>query len=117
MDQIEAIATIASAAEERLIQTFMPGPLSLALVSRSTVAPSVTATLPTVCIRIPDHAIAQKLLASVAFPIAAPSANRSGRPSPTTAAMVYQDLNTQIPYILDGGPSVYGIESTVVTVV
>lgn len=115
-DAIDTIATIENSIEETLITSFMPWPFSLVLSSKKNLAPSVSPHQETVCIRIPDHPTAQQLLTHVKTPIAAPSANRSGRPSPTTAAMVYDDLHDRIPYIIDGWASVYGIESTVVKV-
>ena len=88
---------------ESLASAFWPGPLTLLLPKKSIVPDIVTAGLPTVAIRLPSHPAAQALLRACGFPLAAPSANRSGRPSPTTAEHVYEDLNGRIPLILDGG--------------
>ena len=98
---------------ESLANAFWPGPLTLLLPKKSIVPDIVTAGLPTVAIRLPSHPAAQALLRACGFPLAAPSANRSGRPSPTTAEHVYEDLNGRIPLILDGGSCEVGLDSTV----
>jgi len=102
-----------------LAEAFWPGPLSLVLQKRPAcgIADLVSAGLDTVALRAPAHPVAQALLAEVKLPIAAPSANRSGRISPTTAAHVEAELGEQRAMILDGGPCPLGIESTVVSVV
>lgn len=100
---------------EQLIREFWPGPLTLVLPVRAGVLSArVTAGLNTVAVRMPDHAVALRLLAEAACPVAAPSANLSGRPSPTTAAHVLEDLDGRIDGILDAGPTGVGVESTVV---
>lgn len=101
-----------------LAQAFWPGPLSLVLKKRpaSGIVDLVSAGLETIALRAPAHPVAQALLAAVQLPIAAPSANRSGRISPTTAAHVEAELDDRPAMILDGGPSPLGIESTVVAV-
>ncbi len=101
-----------------LAEAFWPGPLSLVLPQRegSGIADLVTAGLGTIALRAPNHKIAQALLAETRLPIAAPSANRSGRISPTTAAHVEAELGDIPAMILDGGPCQRGIESTVVSV-
>ncbi len=103
----------------RLAEAFWPGPLSLVLSRRPTcgIADLVSAGLDTIALRAPAHPVAQALLAEVKLPIAAPSANRSGRISPTTAAHVEAELGDRPAIILDGGPGPLGIESTVVSVV
>ncbi len=100
----------------RLAEAFWPGPLSLVVpkVAGAAIADIVTAGLDTIAIRVPSHPIAQALLAAVDRPLAAPSANRSGRPSPTTAAHVLADLGDRVGVILDAGPAPIGLESTVV---
>jgi L-threonylcarbamoyladenylate synthase len=98
---------------ELLAAAFMPGPLTLVLPSDSSIPLIARAGLPTVALRVPAHPVALVLLA-VSGPLVAPSANLSGRPSPTTARHVYDDLAGRIPAILDGGPCTVGIESTVV---
>jgi len=99
----------------RLAEAFWPGPLTLVLDRRprSTLCDLVTAGLETVALRVPDHPIAQALLAAVGLPLAAPSANRSGRLSPTRAEHVLADLGGSVALILDGGPTAHGLESTV----
>ena len=101
-----------------LAQAFWPGPLSLVLRKRPAcgIADLVSAGLDTIALRAPAHPVAQALLEAVKLPIAAPSANRSGRISPTTAAHVEAELDDRPAMILDGGPCPLGIESTVVAV-
>lgn len=113
----EALAVFDGTAR-KLAETFWPGPLSLVLPKRvgSGIADLVTAGLDTIALRAPNHPVAQKLLAQAKIPIAAPSANRSGRISPTTAAHVAAELGELPAMILDGGPCTLGIESTVVRV-
>ena len=96
-----------------LMKAFWPGPLTLVLPKKPHIPMEITAGLDTVAIRMPDHPVALALLKSSNLPIAAPSANLSGRPSPTTAEHVLTDLNGKIPLILDGGPCREGVESTV----
>ena len=74
----------------------------------------MTAGLSTVAVRMPAHPVARALIEAAGVPIAAPSANRSGRPSPTTALDVLEDMDGRVPLILDGGPCQVGVESTVV---
>lgn len=110
---------LVNAAARTLAEAFWPGPLTLVLKRRSTcgVAELVSAGLDTIALRAPAHPVAQALLAKAALPLAAPSANRSGRISPTTAAHVEAELGDRPAMILDGGPSPLGIESTVVSMV
>ena len=100
-----------------LMDTFWPGPLTLIAPKSDIVPDEVTAGLDTVAVRLPQNKTARALIAKAGVPIAAPSANRSGRPSPTTAQHVLDDLGGQIPLILDGGPCRYGVESTVLSLV
>lgn len=96
------------------MEAFWPGALTLILQTKPGVfAENVTASLSTVGIRVPNHPIALNLLKRVKLPIAAPSANTSGKPSPTLAEHVYHDMEGTIPLILDGGATMIGIESTV----
>ncbi|MFB1051523.1 L-threonylcarbamoyladenylate synthase [Paraliobacillus sp. JSM ZJ581] len=99
---------------KKLIHAFMPGPITVILPSSEAIAMNVTAGLNTVGIRIPDHPIARALLRAVNLPIAAPSANTSGRPSPTSAIHVFHDLNGKIAGIVDSAATEVGVESTVV---
>ncbi|HYV06936.1 MAG TPA: L-threonylcarbamoyladenylate synthase [Blastocatellia bacterium] len=110
---LDLVAEDVSAKAEALIAAFWPGPLTLVLRRDPRVAESVSAGLATVAVRIPNTRIASELIRRAATPIAAPSANRSGRPSPTTAAHVATDLDGRIDMILDGGKTKIGIESTV----
>jgi len=98
-----------------LIDTFWPGALSLLFPScPSIIPPIVTANHTTMAVRMPSNTVARALIALADVPLAAPSANSSGSPSPTKAKHVYRDLNGKIPYILDGGACSIGLESTVV---
>lgn len=96
-----------------LMKAFWPGPLTIIMESNGAAASNVTAGLSTVGIRMPDHPLALALLEATGKPLAAPSANRSGRPSPTKADHVKQDLEGRIAGILDGGTTGVGVESTV----
>lgn len=99
-----------------LMRAFWPGPMTLIFPKSPRVPREVTAGLDTVAVRMPSHPVARALIRAAQTPIAAPSANRSGRPSPTTAAHVLEDMEGRIPLILDGGPCEVGLESTVVDV-
>ncbi len=101
---------------EFLCKKFWPGPLTILFKKSSYVLDIITAGLSTVAIRMPSHKIAHRLINLVNIPIAAPSANLSGRPSPTTADHVYHDLHGKIPLIIDGGKCELGVESTVIDV-
>lgn len=98
----------------QLADTFWPGPLTMVLPKKEIVPDLVTAGLPTVAIRMPEHPLALELLRTVNLPIAAPSANPFGQISPTTAQHVLDHLGSRIDLILDGGPCDVGVESTVV---
>jgi L-threonylcarbamoyladenylate synthase len=114
-DQIEQVA-VSNAVSARLEQRFWPGPLTLVLPKRPSVPAAVTAGLPTVAVRVPAHTVAQALLTATGRPLAAPSANLFGRPSPTRARHVLDDLEGRIDAVLDGGPTTVGVESTIVDV-
>ncbi len=100
----------------RLADAFWPGALTLVLPLRpeAGIAPLVTAGLPSIALRVPDHPLAQDLLRCAGRPVAAPSANPSGRISPTSAHHVLAGLSGQIEAVLDGGPCPVGVESTIV---
>ena len=100
----------------RLAQAFWPGPLTLVLPKSETctVSELATAGLDSIAVRVPHHAVAQDLLAAFGRPVVAPSANRSGHVSPTTAAHVLGDLSGRVDLIVDGGPTPVGVESTIV---
>jgi L-threonylcarbamoyladenylate synthase len=101
---------------ERLASAFWPGPLTLVLPKAADcpVAELATAGLDTIAVRVPDHPVARAILAAFGGPVVAPSANRSGHVSPTTAAHVLADLGGRIDLIVDGGPASVGVESTIV---
>ena len=101
---------------ERLARAFWPGPLTLVLPAASTCRISLLARagLDTVAVRSPSHAAARALIEAAGVPLAAPSANRSGAVSPTTAAHVVADLEGRVDWILDGGPCRHGLKSTIV---
>jgi len=99
----------------KLAQAFWPGPLTMILPKKEIVPAAVTAGLDSVAIRMPSHPVARALIAESGCPIAAPSGNRSGRPSPTCAAHMLEDMDGRVPLILDGGPCDVGVESTVVS--
>lgn len=98
---------------ERLAAAFWPGPLTLVLPFKGGLSPLVTAGLDTVAVRVPAHPLAQALLAAFGGPLAAPSANPSGRISPVTAQHVLEGLGGRIAAVLDGGPCAVGLESTI----
>jgi len=97
-----------------LADAFMPGPITVVLPSRGKCAPAVTAGLATVAVRVPVHPVARSLIRLTGKPIAAPSANLSGKPSPTTCEHVITDLEGRVGYIIDGGSCSVGLESTIV---
>jgi len=99
---------------ELLMEAFWPGPLTLVLPKQSHVPDIVTSGLDTVAVRVPSHPMTQALLRQVDFPLSAPSANLFGHVSPTTAQHVNDQLGDRIAYILDGGPTDIGLESTIV---
>lgn len=99
---------------EKLYEAFCPGPLTFVLPKTRQVPDLLTAGHSTVAVRFPSHAMTRELLQKLPFPLAAPSANKFGRVSPTTAAHVNDQLGDEIPYILDGGSCAVGLESTIV---
>ncbi len=98
----------------RLAKAFMPGPLTVIMPKRDCIPLSVTGGLDTVAVRCPSHPIAHALIKEAGVPIAAPSANISGRPSPTSAKYVIEDMNGRVDMIIDGGECEIGLESTIV---
>ncbi len=117
VDQVADLSDPALRSKLETIRDFWPGPLTVVLPRRPIIPDVVTAGLPTVAVRIPGDAIALELLKVTKRPLAAPSANRSGYVSPTTAAHVQESLGDQIRLILDGGSCEVGIESTIVSLV
>ncbi|MGH9606132.1 MAG: L-threonylcarbamoyladenylate synthase [Terracidiphilus sp.] len=118
-DPVQGAAMLASlvseipAAAQRLMDAFWPGPLTLLLPRSAAVPDAVTAGRPLVGVRMPSHPVALELIRRAQVPVAAPSANRFGRISPTTAEHVLEDLDGRIDAVLDAGPTVHGVESTV----
>ncbi len=112
--EIERVADFSSEVAQRLAERFFPGPLTLVLPKRAEVPLEVTAGLDTIGVRMPKQETARAFLRACGGPVAAPSANRSGRPSPTTWQAVLEDLDGRIPCVLRGEPSVVGLESTVI---
>ena len=100
----------------RLSKAFMPGPLTVILPRKNTIPKSTTGGLDSVAVRCPSHPVAHRLIELCGFPIAAPSANLSGKPSPTSAAHVAEDMDGRVDMILDGGESEIGLESTIVKI-
>ena len=98
-----------------LAEKFMPGPLTIIMKKSEIIPDEVSAGLETVAIRCPSHPVARALIKAANTPLAAPSANISGSPSPTTATHVMNDMNGKIEAIIDGGASEVGVESTVIT--
>jgi L-threonylcarbamoyladenylate synthase len=107
-------ADLFTASADKLIAAFWPGPLTLLLPKAETVPLIVTAGRPLVGVRMPSHPVAKALIAAAGVPVAAPSANRFGRPSPTCADHVIHDLDGRIDAVLDAGETEHGLESSVV---
>lgn len=98
---------------EPIVQKYWPGPLTILLPGSPLIAPNVSCGHATIAIRMPSHPVARALISLCGFPLAAPSANSSGKPSPTLASHVVQDMAGAIPLVIDGGPCTCGVESTV----
>ena len=114
LEKIRALVGELPPVAEQLARNCWPGPLTLLLPKRNHVPDLTTSGLDTVAVRIPNHPLTLALLASLDFPLAAPSANPFGYISPTTAQHVTDQLGSQVPYILDGGPCPVGVESTII---
>lgn len=114
MNSLYDIADGVSEKAEKLAQAFWPGPLTMIFRKKDKVPLSTTGGLPTVAVRMPCHPIAQALIRESGIYVAAPSANTSGRPSPTRAEHVMEDLNGRIELVIDGGMVGIGLESTIV---
>ncbi|GGH84039.1 L-threonylcarbamoyladenylate synthase [Pullulanibacillus pueri] len=112
--QLHQVAKTIPPIAQRIMDAFWPGPITVIVPAAPEIAQKVTAGLDTVGVRMPAHPIALDLLKYAGVPVAAPSANRSGKPSPTSADHVAYDLNGRIAGILDGGVTGVGVESTVV---
>ena len=117
-DDIDKIATDITEVEAKLIERFMPGPFTIILKKKKNVLPDiVTAGLDTVAVRMPNNLIAQAIITFSGVPIAAPSANISGRPSGTNISDIRRELESKVSAVIDGGNTEIGLESTVVKVV
>lgn len=115
MDMLKTLTASLSSLEETLIRKYWPGPLTLVLPKSNIVPTEVTGGGNTVAVRMPAHPVAQALIQAAGVPLAAPSANVSGRPSPCRAESVWQDLQGRVDVVLDGGPTGIGLESTVIS--
>ena len=116
MEEVAPLVKEIPEAGRKLMEAFWPGPLTMIFPKSDKVPYGTTGGLDTVAIRMPDDPVANRLIALAGVPVAAPSANTSGRPSPTTADHVWQDMNGRIEMIIDGGPVGIGVESTIVDV-
>jgi len=115
-ETLDEIAIVESQLARELMEEFWPGPLTIIFRKREVVPDIVTAGLKTVAVRMSAHPVFREVVSGLDRPLAAPSANRFGRISPTTAQHVFDELNGLIPLIVDGGAAEYGIESTIVRV-
>ena len=113
-EQIKDIVSEITPLAQKLIDDFMPGPITVVMKKSDSIADETTAGLDTVGVRMPSHPVANKFLKYCGVPVAAPSANLSGRPSPTGARSVLEDMDGYIYAVIDGGDSEFGLESTVV---
>ncbi len=116
MDMLPPLVKNPPALTFKLAEKFWPGPMTMILPRSERIGDEVSASLPTVGIRYPSSPTAQKMILASRLPLAAPSGNLSGHPSPTTAAHMLHDMDTRIPLIIDGGECQVGLESTVIQV-
>ena len=117
MEMLEGLVSYLSPQAEKLAKAFWPGPLTIIMPRGKQVADEVCAGLDTVAVRMPSDPVARAVISASGLPLAAPSANLSGSPSPTTAQYVWNDMNGRLPLILDGGECQVGVESTVISLV
>ena len=115
ISQLDTVVSSVPSGAYELAEKFWPGPLTIILPKADKVPYCTTGNLDTVAVRCPSHEIARKLIKLSGLPLAAPSANLSGKPSPTKAEHVFEDLKGRIPFIIDGGDCAEGVESTVIT--
>lgn len=113
-EQVETLVSDFPAPARRLADALWPGPLTLVLPRREIVPDIVTSGLPTVAVRVPNHAIARAMIRAAGVPLAAPSANQFGAVSPTTAQHVRDELGSAVDMVIDGGPCATGVESTII---
>lgn len=116
LSQLEILVESIPEMAKALMRAFWPGPITFVLKKKSVIPDKVTGGLDTVAVRMPENAIALKLIELAGVPVAAPSANTSGKPSPTKAAHVIEDLAGRVDYIIEGSDAVVGLESTVLDV-
>lgn len=116
LEELEPLVAYIPEAGRKLAEAFWPGPLTMVFPKSDIVPYGTTGGLDTVAVRMPSDPVANRLIKLAGVPVAAPSANTSGRPSPTTAQHVWQDMEGKIEMILDGGPVGIGVESTIVDV-
>ncbi len=114
--QLDVLVKGVDEVSSKLIEAFWPGPLTLVMNKSREVPEVVTSGIPTVAIRMPSHPVALSLIYAAGFPVAAPSANLSGRPSPTRVEHVIEDLNGKVDLVIDSGPCKVGLESTVLDI-
>lgn len=114
-DELDELVAQVPESAKQLADAFWPGPLTMILPKSGKIPDAVSAGLATVAVRMPSHPVARAVISAAGLPLAAPSANLSGSPSPTNAKYVWDDMQGRIPLILDGGSSEVGVESTVVT--
>ena len=115
-EELNPIVREISPAAQKLMDAFWPGPLTMVFPKSEIVPDQATGGLDTVAVRFPNHPVARAIIKAAGLPIAAPSANSSGKPSPTRASHVEFDLNGKIDMIVDGGAAEWGLESTIVDV-
>lgn len=115
MEMLKEVASVIPGTAYKLADAFWPGPLTMIMKKSEKVSPVTTAGLDSVGIRMPSDPFAHALIVKTGIPFAAPSANVSGRPSPTDAKTVFEDMNGKIPLVVDGGECFAGVESTVVS--
>ncbi len=116
MEELSALVARIPEAGRRLAEAYWPGPLTMVFPKSAVVPYGTTGGLDTVAVRMPSDPVANRLIRLAGVPVAAPSANTSGRPSPTMAQHVWEDMNGKIEMIVDGGPVGIGVESTIVDV-
>ncbi|MGE4548358.1 MAG: L-threonylcarbamoyladenylate synthase, partial [Intestinibacillus sp.] len=113
--QLDEVCPVVPPAAKILAKNFWPGPLTIIVPKNGRIPPETSAGLDTIGVRLPAHPIARELIRLAGVPIAAPSANLSGRPSTTTAQHVLRDMDGKIPAVVEGGPCKVGVESTVIS--
>ncbi len=116
MEELPGVVREIPPQAQLLAKAFWPGPLTIIMKKSAAIPAETCAGLDTVAVRMPSHPVAREIIRACGLPLAAPSANLSGLPSPTTAEHTFRDLDGRVPLIVDGGPCSVGLESTVITV-